>query len=451
MAPKRWRTAPRWLMAGKPCIAVVSPFLDKRHGTERCVAEQVERLAWEHGYEVHLYSQKVEDIGGVQRWTRGNERTKTLSAESAQAAGGIFWHKVSECPGPHLVKYLWWLFANQFQRRRDVRLRGVPCDLVYSPGINCFDADAIAVHIVFHEFYRQVREELQLRNTPMRAWPRALHRRLYYHLITALEKRIYSNPRVVLAAVSRLVGGQIRQWFGREDVLVIPNAVDGEIFNPAARQSRRGQARHRFQFDEGDFVLLLVGNDWKKKGLTCLLEAVARCGSLPLKVLVVGRDDRTAFQPLIRRLNISDRVCFAEPSADVAQFYAAADAYVGPSLEDAFGLPPAEAMACGLPVLVSSQAGVSELVQHGVNGLILQNPRNRDELGELIRLLYARADLRRQLGENAARTMRDYSWEANTQRTREMLESLLQRKAAGTSVQLSRAAHRAANESSGQI
>ena len=49
-------------MPDKRCIAVVSPFLDKRHGTERCVAEQVERLAQEYGYEVHVYSQRVEDM-----------------------------------------------------------------------------------------------------------------------------------------------------------------------------------------------------------------------------------------------------------------------------------------------------------------------------------------------------------------------------------------------------
>jgi glycosyltransferase involved in cell wall biosynthesis len=444
-------------MRDRLCIAVVSPFLDKRHGTERCVAEQVERLAWEHGYEVHLYSQRVEDLEGLEEFRGDNgfhgspdERSPTMAPAKAQSR--ILWHKIPDVPGPHLVKYLWWLLANQFRRRQDRRSLGLHYDLVYSPGINCFDADAIVVHIVFHEYYRQgARGELRLRNTPLRAWPRVLHRRLYYHLIIALEKRIYSNPRVTLAAVSGLVARQLQQWFGRDDVLVIPNAVDGKIFNPAARQSRREQARRRFQFKEEDFVLLLVGNDWKKKGLTCLLEAVARCGSLPLKVLVVGRDDRTHFQPLIGRLNISDRVCFAEPSADVVQFYAAADAYVGPSLEDAFGLPPAEAMACGLPVVVSSQAGMSELVQHGVNGLILSDPRNRDELGELIRLLYTQADLRRRLGENAAKAMQDYGWEANTQRTREMLESFLQRKAAGRFVQLSRAAHRAANQSGGQI
>jgi len=418
-------------MRDRLCIAVVSPFLDKRHGTERCVAEQVERLAWEHGYEVHLYSQRVEDLEGLEEFRGDNgfhgtpdEGSPTMAPAKAQSR--ILWHKIPDVPGPHLVKYLWWLLANQFRRRQDRRSLGLHYDLVYSPGINCFDADAIVVHIVFHEFCRQqVRGELRLRNTPLRAWPRVLHRRLYYHLIMALEKRIYPNPRIMLAAVSGLVARQLQQWFGRDDVPVIPNAVDGEIFNPAARQSRREQARRRFQFKEEDFVLLLVGNDWKKKGLTCLLEAVARCGSLPLKVLVVGRDDRTHFQPLIGRLNISDRVCFAEPSADVVQFYAAADAYVGPSLEDAFGLPPAEAMACGLPAVASRNSGCSEIISNGVDGFVLEDPTNVDGLAHLIQKLCNDADLCRRLGESATRTVQQYTWARNVEQMKAVLEHVV--------------------------
>ncbi len=73
---------------------------------------------------------------------------------------------------------------------------------------------------------------------------------------------------------------------------------------------------------------------------------------------------------------LSKHVTFLPPSPDVLKFYAAADAYVGPSLEDAYGLPVLEAMACGLPVLASSHAGVSEIIDDGINGIILRDPRN---------------------------------------------------------------------------
>lgn len=68
------------------------------------------------------------------------------------------------------------------------------------------------------------------------------------------------------------------------------------------------------------------------------------------------------------------------PSADVLFFYAAADAYVAPSLEESFGLPIMEAMACGLPVIASVQSGASETIVDGETGYLLRDPLNNLEL-----------------------------------------------------------------------
>jgi len=72
-------------------------------------------------------------------------------------AGRIFWRRVSSIPGPHLFQFVWWYFANRFARWRDKAFHGLVPDLLYSPGINAPDADAITVHIVFQAFYEQVR------------------------------------------------------------------------------------------------------------------------------------------------------------------------------------------------------------------------------------------------------------------------------------------------------
>ena len=76
---------------------------------------------------------------------------------------------------------------------------------------------------------------------------------------------------------------------------------------------------------------------------------------LPCKVLIVGHDDHVAYNKTICDLGLQARVQFVEPAKDVIQFYAAADTYAGPSLHDSFALPPAEAMACGLPVITTAQ------------------------------------------------------------------------------------------------
>lgn len=134
-------------MDNKPRVAVISPFLDKRHGTERCVAEQVEWLSQK--YEIHLYSAQVEDI----------ERNT------------IRWHRIPNLPGPHLLRYCWWFLSNQLLRWWDTNFRGFRYDLIYTPGINCFDADVISVHVLFSEFYCQVKEDLKLLRNPISSGP----------------------------------------------------------------------------------------------------------------------------------------------------------------------------------------------------------------------------------------------------------------------------------------
>jgi glycosyltransferase involved in cell wall biosynthesis len=397
-------------------LAVVSPFLDRQHGTELCIIEQIERLARKDHWSIELYSQKVSQLNGV----------RPASAVSPNEPGTIRWHQVSDIPGPHLLKYIWWFFANFWQRWRDRRSGRVRPDLVYSPGINCPDADVIVVHIVFHAFYERVRSELALHRLPLQIWPRVVHRKLYYQLIMFLERRIYSDSGVRLVAVSSLVAAQLKSHFQREDVTVIPNAVDTFRFTPEARIAKRNTSRQSLLYDENDFVLLLIGNDWKTKGLDTLLKAFALLTDLPLRMLVVGSDEPGFYRPLVDQLALQDRVRFEKPSMDVLSFYAAADLYVGPSLEDSFGLPILEAMACGLPVIASANAGASEMIRDGETGFILRDPQNQLELAPLIRRIQGENPLRLSVGAAAARyVMTNCSWDDNAEKTRQLLESTL--------------------------
>jgi glycosyltransferase involved in cell wall biosynthesis len=384
-------------------IAVVSPFLDKRHGTERCVAEQVEKLAFDHDCEIVLYSQKVTDL--------------SLSADGNDSSNGrITWRKVPNFPGPQLVRFIWWFFANHAVRYVDRRMGRFKPDLVYSPGPNCLDANVIGVHIVFAEFYVQLEKQLGLLGHPLRSWPRLLHRIAYYRLAIALERHVYRNEQIVLAGVAKKVAKDLMHTFGRaKNVCVIYHGVKRETFNPEVRAELRAAARESLGLADFARVLLLVGNDFKKKGLLALLEAMAHRQNPSLYLLVVGHDDPTPFRMTLRRHNLVDHVIFLPERPDIEWYYAAADAYVGPSLEDSFALPPLEAMACGLPVIVSKQAGVSEILTHGSDALILENPTDVDQLACFIGILFSEPELSKNLGDNAAKTARKYTWEANAE------------------------------------
>jgi glycosyltransferase involved in cell wall biosynthesis len=400
-------------------IAVISPFLDRKHGTERCVIEQLERVPTSADVEIHLYAQRVEDLRGVVPYIPGRHQRDNGGSPHAR----IFWHEVPSFPGPHLLQYVFWFFANRALRWWDAHFRGLKYDLVYSPGINATDANFIAVHIVFHEFYDRVLPHLRYRHAPLANWPLLLHRRLYYRLIMALEERIYRRERVALAGVSGLVAGHLEKYFQRKNVRVIRNGVNGENLSPPRRLARRSAVRDQLRLASRDFTLLLIGNDWKKKGLDTLLEALGVSLSLPFKLLIVGHDRREPYQAMMESLRISDRVLFLNPSPDVLQFYSAADAYIGPSLEDAYGLPILEAMACGLPVVASSRAGASEIIEDKVSGLILRDPEDAQELTELLETLHANPELCRQMGENARLTALQHTWERNAAQLWEWLSA----------------------------
>jgi glycosyltransferase involved in cell wall biosynthesis len=395
-------------------LAVVSPFLDRQHGTERCITEQLERIAAEPGVEVHLYSQRVDRL--------------EVTPYPNRAAGRVIWHKVSRLPGPHLFGYLWWFLANHLQRWYDVWLRGLNFDVLYSAGINAVDADVISIHVVFAALYDQAKPTLRLRAAPVWQYPLLLHRRLYYLFIRALERIIYPAGRVSLSAISLRTADCVRERFGRDEVAVIRYGVDTRTFQPRSRLEQRARSRQDLGISDAEFCLLFIGNDWNNKGLPCLLKAIAALPELRLRLLVVGNDQRFSFANLRADERLNASITIQPTSPDVMQFYAAADAYVAPSLEDAYGLPILEAMACGLPVIASSRAGASEIIEHGVNGLILRDPQNASELAGLLREVYSDPALCQRLGQEARKTAEQQTWDRNAALTWELLQSVAARK-----------------------
>jgi glycosyltransferase involved in cell wall biosynthesis len=315
--------------------------------------------------------------------------------------------------------------------------------MVYSPGINCFDADVLSVHVVFGTYLAQAGKALAFGAHPVRFWPRLLHRRLYYRLIVVLERLLYAGPnqrhrktrttfgsnRPALTAISAQAARNLARY-GRTaaEIPVITYGIDPERFNCETRHSLRGAARPALGLDDGDFGLLLIGNDWRNKGLDCLLHALAALPDPRIRLLVAGNDDVAPYRDTIAQLGLQDRITFLPMRQDVEFYYAAADAYAGPSLNDAFGLPPLEAMACGLPAIVSSHAGVSDLIHDGVDGFVLCDPHDSSALAQRIELLYRDERTRDAVGQAAATTARNHTWDRNARQLAVLFREVLRRK-----------------------
>ena len=391
-------------------ITVVSPFIDRKHGTERVLAELLARLARKYGCVIHIYSQKVNDL-----------EVQDPRCQISNNCGGIYWHRIPSIPGPHLVQFVAWLVTNTCWRLWDKHIRGHRYDLLLSPGINCLDADVIIVHALFHRVWALSQTAVP---QPTRlSMLRRLHRTAYYSILVQLEKLIYGHSRAKLAAVSHRTATLLKETFGREGVRVLPNAVDLAVFSPEERRSRRNRAR--LEWGLGDYlVLLFIGNDWTVKGLSTLLEAISACRDRTIKLLVAGADEPGPFREIADRLRLLDRVTWVKPRADVMSLYAAADLYVGPSREDAFALPPLEAMACGLPVVTSSCNGGAEVIEDGVDGFVLRDPTDSLALAKILDRLAADMQLRERVGTMASLTAKGYTWERNAAETWEFLKDV---------------------------
>jgi glycosyltransferase involved in cell wall biosynthesis len=392
-------------------LAVVSPFIDRRHGTERAFAELIERLYRDYGCEVHIYAQRVEDL--------------TLSdphEPRTTDSGTIIWHRVPSVPGPHLAQFVFWMISNGFLRSWHALFRRTSCDLVLSPGINCLHPDVVIVHALFQRLRELARAEKGERAADAGFFRRA-HRRVYYGVLAGLERRIYGDARVTLAAASKRTAGLLRDYFRRDDVRVVPNGVDLACFSPKARITQRAEARNRRGFRDEDFVLLLIGNDWGTKGLPATLEALA---ALPPEsrpqLLVVGSDSPEHFQARASQLGVQDRCRWETPRSDVLDFYAAADIYVSPTREDCFSLPVLEAMACGLPVITSVFNGVVDCIHDGVDGFVVREPRDAQKLAQIIQRLQADAGLKQNVGAAAAAAALEWSWSRNAEAAWELLK-----------------------------
>lgn len=394
----------------KPRLAVVSPFLDKSHGTERLIVEWISQLA--DGFEIHIYSQRVEDI----------DRSKYT------------WHRIPKLPGPHLLNFLWWFAANRLRREWDRRVYAMKYDLIFSPGPNCLDADVFSVHIVFAEYVRKIAFDPDRPQQTVASRLRSIHRRIYYKSIISLEKRAYTRPDVPLILIARHTLSALQKYYGRCDSCsIVYVGLDHETFNPARRAALRERARRELGVPDGGFVLLLIGNDWRNKGVPVILDALNLLRELNVELIVVSSEGPEPSRATVASQALDDLVRVLPPRKDVEFYFAAADAYVGPSLEDTFALPPAEAMACGVPTIVSSENGTCEIITDGVDGMILRDPKDAASLAAMIRRLYEDEPFRASLGKKAAETAQQYTWERNGRELAAIFEEIIRRKSARVS------------------
>jgi UDP-glucose:(heptosyl)LPS alpha-1,3-glucosyltransferase len=203
-----------------------------------------------------------------------------------------------------------------------------------------------------------------------------------------LERTILGPGGPWVVTNSKLVQGHVQRYYGSDPgrVHVVYNGVDPARFNPEQVRVNRDKIRSTLGLKSTDKALLYVSNNWKRKGLSVLLRAVADLGDVGnmLHVLVVGRGKPAHFLRLSERLGIATRVHLIGATDQVENYYGAADLAVLPTMYDPFSNVCLEAMACGLPVVTTAENGASELIRPGEDGFVQRHARSWRELAGLL-------------------------------------------------------------------
>jgi glycosyltransferase involved in cell wall biosynthesis len=130
-------------------------------------------------------------------------------------------------------------------------------------------------------------------------------------------------------------------------------------------------------------------------------------------LVVVGNSEGVqAMQRLEQLAGLTQRVHFLGSLADMESAYQAADMLVHPTLEDSYGMVVLEAMAHGLPVVVSAvpYSGIAQDLTDGVNALLLKNPKDEVALATAIGILLGDANFSEKLSKNAAAFAIEHTW-----------------------------------------
>ncbi len=206
----------------------------------------------------------------------------------------------------------------------------------------------------------------------------------------------------------------VRAGIDPEKISVVHLGVDLNRFCPSTQQ------------DEDDrFRVLFVGAIGQRKGIKYLLESFKRL-SLPKSELVLAGKVLGSGKPLEKYSHLFRLENYIEPNL-LPNFYRSGNVFVLPGVYDALGQVVIEAMACGLPVIVSENTAGHDVVREGVDGFVIPI-RDVEALSEKLLILYKNPELRQWMGENARRRAQAFGLESYFQNLVSALLALWEKK-----------------------
>lgn len=299
-----------------------------------------------------------------------------------------------------LPRFPRWQFGTQLAMlaATSARLRRRNYDLLHADaGMTLRRADVLVCHTVTAHWY----------DLPREIWrepgARGANQALATRFKARLELRQFRQARVVLANSRATAEDLASRGVDARKIELLEVGVDHAHFRPPSADERT-VARAAFDLRHDDFVVAFIGAHGPRKGLPVALDALAVAA--PGEVLVVAGEHRGG-ELVASATERGLPVRMPGKVSDVREVFWSADVLVYPSRYDAFGMAVLEAMACGLPVVVSADAGSHEIVRDA--GFVVAE-HSVDALRAALDVLRFDPGRRIAMGERAREIALDRSW-----------------------------------------
>lgn len=344
-------------------------------GHGRYVVELAERFCVEH--EVHIFANTF--------------------GETEKA--GMHFHHVPAWRKTALLSVLSFLLPCSLKLRGDF-------DIIHAQGLCCWQFNVLTAHICNRAWFasqKKLTGKLDFKQ------------HVFNSIVTPLEALLYrTSKQSEVIAISQLMRENLIESYGRKErVTVIYHGVDSDKFHPRNRALYKAEIRRELKLSENEFVALFVGD--LRKGALATIKALSKTSNI--RLVFVSRSAQEPYRRLADDLLVGERVVFRPPTDKIEKYYAAADVFVLPTPYDTYGMVISEAMAAGLPIITNRQAGVAELIEHGIDGLLLDVAFDDETIAYHLQSLRDDPQLCERLGQAGRDTIKQYSWDAVAENT----------------------------------
>jgi UDP-glucose:(heptosyl)LPS alpha-1,3-glucosyltransferase len=410
-------------MKKKRALAFAIHHLNPWGGHDRSTLEIVKRISRKTPVEIHSFT--LED---------------PLLAKGEDRGWGEFRFQPVR---PHIRKPALFMLS-VYYLVTGIRLRWIPAflrrerPLIHSTGACSWVSDVIQVQFVQAAWQKKLRtlDPRFYRPPATRSggWLKRAMRGAYHSLLLRynlwVERRVYRKDKTYIA-IAHCVAQELKDCFGilSDRIHVIHHGVDAEAFRPVDENTtaEREKIRSELGILPQERMIVFVG-EYERKGLAASIHAIAEMDPTlrsKAKLVAIGGGDIKGFAALAESLGIAKHICLVGHQKNIDRFYRASDLFLLPTLYEPFGLVIIEAMASGLPMVISRLAGGAELIEDGVSGQLIDDPADPKGIARALEAVLVDDHLRQEMGKNARKAAVARSWDRVADEYWRVLEPML--------------------------